>query len=501
MKLKNILSFALPAALGLGLTSCDFIEIDAENTMDIAAVDYANTSEMYQPVVGAYYRQLNQGIHWANCMLWLGRDEDMSSGRRDDQGDAVKFGYPGGYVNPAGFWAVNNMWVTMYNIIIDCNSNLEALAGYAEHLTEGSADYNKYLSYCGEIRTVRGWAYYQLLNNFGPCVIYRDNSQTSFRRSTVEKVYDYVIADLEDAAKSMEAKRPNQASHAGAYTKYTAEALAARIALMKGDYAKVEALTDDIINNGGFELYPDYYNLFKIPGKLCNESLMEIQVTDFGNESGDYIGVDQWFNFRGAGLTKYDAEGNRQDGIGGWTFMRYNPQFLTWLEGRGETIRRETSLLVAGETTREGWTVNGTLDMNADIAQIYDGKAYLPQNQMTGGNHEYGRNNNVRLIRYAEVLLMNAEAKVRNGKNGDVPFNLVRSRAQMPTLSGVTVDQILDERRAELCAEEGLRYMDLCRTGKAKEVLGKYGWTESARYITLPSSQIILTPELAEDPE
>ena len=96
---------------------------------------------------------------------------------------------------------------------------------------------------------------------------------------------------------------------------------------------------------------------------------------------------------------------------------------------------------------------------------------------------------------------MNAEAKVRGGKSGDAPFNQVRSRAQMPTVSGVTVDQILDERRAELCAEEGLRYYDLCRTGKAKDVLGKYGWNEAARYIPVPSSQIILTPELAEDPE
>jgi hypothetical protein len=132
---------------------------------------------------------------------------------------------------------------------------------------------------------------------------------------------------------------------------------------------------------------------------------------------------------------------------------------------------------------------------------IYDGKAYLPVSQMTGGNREWGRNNNVRIIRYAEVLLMNAEAKIRLGKNGDAPLNKVRTRAAMPNLTNATADDVLDERRMELCAEWGLRYTDLCRMGLASAVLGKYGWTEKARFIPVPSNQIILTPELGEDPE
>ena len=62
---------------------------------------------------------------------------------------------------------------------------------------------------------------------------------------------------------------------------------------------------------------------------------------------------------------------------------------------------------------------------------------------------------------------MNAEAKVKLGKNGDGPFNEVRRRAHMPELTNVTFDQIIDERRMELCCEWGERYNDLVRTGKA----------------------------------
>ena len=59
------------------------------------------------------------------------------------------------------------------------------------------------------------------------------------------------------------------------------------------------------------------------------------------------------------------------------------------------------------------------------------GKAYTPTDQLTPGRTKYGANNNVRIFRYADVLLMNAEAKVRLGKDGDASLKLVRDRAGM----------------------------------------------------------------------
>ena len=175
---------------------------------------------------------------------------------------------------------------------------------------------------------------------------------------------------------------------------------------------------------------------------------------------------------------------------------------MDWCKSRGETIRLETSVLESGSTTREGFIIEGS--------SYFNGKAYLPYDQMTLGNTDWGRNNNVRLLRYAEVLLMNAEAKVRNGKSGDEPFNLVRTRAAMPTLSGVTIDDILDERRIELCSEWGLRYTDLVRTGKADVVLNAPElirdqaageWTEQKAYWPVPGLQLVNLPDLAKDPE
>ncbi len=487
-------AFILPVAMTMGAASCsDFIDIDPENTLDVEAVDYSQTANMYQPVVGAYSDVRSQAMHWANKMLISSRDGDMWSGRTDDQGTAVDFGRYFNYSN--GFWALNNVWNTYYNLIRTCNSSLDALDNYASYLTAGSSDYSNYLQYCGEVRTIRAFAYYMLVTNFGPIPLYKENTQSDFQRSTVEHVYEYMIEELTWAINNMQRMRPNQMSHMGALTAYSAELLAAKVYLLQENWAQAEAMTDDIINNGNFELYSDYYQLFKIPGKLCNESLFECQVTDFGTGSGDQIGVDQWFNFAGPFSIK-SADGATS--FGGWGFMGYEDSFQQWAANRGETIRIETSFLPAGSTTREGWVIS---DARGTSTNCWNGKDYLPYDQLTTGRTGYGTNNNVRVWRYAEALLINAEAKVRQGRSGDAPLNQVRSRAQMPAINGATLQDVLDERRMELCSEWGNRYVDLVRTGQAAAVLGNQGWNESKTYWPIPQGQLDNNSDLLLDPK
>ena len=112
MKLKKFLAYLIPATVfSLGMASCsDFIDIDPENQQDVEAVDYTNTAQMYQPVVGTYNNVRAYAAHWANQLLMFSRDGDMWSGRTDDQAAAVDFGRYYNYNN--GFWALNNVWVT-----------------------------------------------------------------------------------------------------------------------------------------------------------------------------------------------------------------------------------------------------------------------------------------------------------------------------------------------------------------------------------------------------
>ena len=168
-------------------TACNFLEIDTENKIATSEVDYSNTTNMYLPVIGAYTQLRTSGMHWANQMIWAGRDDDMNSGRTDDQGDALLFSYRGGYQCPNSFWAVNNAWVTMYEIIRTCNSAQKALDEYGNNLSKNSESYATYLSYTGEITTIKAWAYYMMATTFGACVLLTDNDQDYYIRYPIIK--------------------------------------------------------------------------------------------------------------------------------------------------------------------------------------------------------------------------------------------------------------------------------------------------------------------------
>ena len=485
MKLKYI-SFVVIAVLLGTLTSCnDFLNKDPENSVPETGVDFTNISNMYQPVSGVYAKIRTGAMHWVVWPLSIVRDDDVWSGRVDDQQLLVDFG---NYKYDNSFWGLNEMWNQYYGIIKVANAALTSLDSYAENTTS-SVDLSLKNSYAGEVKFLRAYAYYRLVQAFGPVTILKQNSQTDLTRSTVETVYKYILDDLQYTMDNTPKLRPNEMEHIGAVSAYSAMMLAAKVYLNMGDYANVEKLTDQIINSGKFQLYPDFYEAFKIPGKLSNESLFESQTTDFGNGSGDMVDADVWYVFQGPA----------NDGdISGWGFIGLYKNFRDWAKQRGETVRYTTSFLEAGTTTPSGDKIRPL--QNPTQTDCWNGKAYTPLNELTPGRTKYGSNNNIRVFRYADVLLMNAEAKVRLGKNGDAPFNLVRARAKMPALTNVTIDQILDERRMELCCEWGERYNDLVRTGKAASVLGSKGWTEDKTYYPIPFDQLSENPDLNKEP-
>lgn len=489
MKINKYLSVLALASLLFGATSCsDYIDIDPENSVPEEKVDYTNLDNMYMPVSGVYAKVRTGAMHWVIWPLSIVRDGDVWSGKPDDQAPLVDMG---NYNYDQGFWGLNEMWNQYYGIIKVANSALESLDEYAVYATTDAQKATN-RSYQGEVKFLRAYAYYRLVQAFGPVTILRSNTQTNLTRSTIEAVNKYMLEDLEYAYNNCPEVRPNEMAHIGAVSAYSAKALAAKVYLNMGQYDQVEKLTDDIINSRKFELYGDFYQLFKIPGKLCDESLFECQCTDFGQGSGEMVDADQWFNFQGPSLQGPSIS------VGGWGFIGYSDEFKAWAESRNEDVRATTTFLVGGTTTPSGDFIKP--QQNSIRTNCWNGKAYTPTNQMTEGRTKYGSNNNIRVLRYADVLLMNAEAKVKLGKNGDEPFNEVRRRAHMPELTNVTFNQILDERRMELCCEWGERYNDLIRTGKAAEVLGPKGWTVEKTYYPLPLDQITDNADLKNDP-
>lgn len=478
------LIYITSALMMFSITSCDdFLDKEPEGKVPEEKVDYTNLENMYQPVSGVYAKIRTSGMHWVIWELTTIREQDIYGVQNDI------FKNVGFYKYDDSFWGIDEIWKQYYNIIKVANSAIETLDLYAENI-KNDGDMKNYKAYRGEVMFMRAYAYFRMVQAFGPVTILRDNNQTDLQRSTVDAVYKYALKDLQYGIDNMPRIRPNQSSHIGAVTAFSAATLAAKIYLNMGNYDKVEELTDDIISNGNFSLYSDYYQLFKIPGKLCDESIFECQCTDFGNGSGDLVEPGEWFICQGP-----VNSGN----ISGWGHCGVYESFRDWAYERGETVRATTSFLLAGETTPSGDYINPR--KNPANADCWNGKAYTPASQLTPGRTKYGTNNNIRIFRYADVLLMNAEAKIINGKNGDAPFNEVRRRAEMPELTNVTVNQVLDERRMELFFEWGERYTDLLRTGLAATELKELNWTEENQYFPVPFNQYTQIPDLLLEPK
>ena len=492
MNLTKILGTIIVSASAFALVSCDYLDIVPEEKVPEENVDFTDISSMYQPVSGVYAILRSSGCHWPVNLITVIRDGDVWSGRYDDQAEMVQIGC--NYVYNNAHWVFNDLWFNHYTIIRTATEALGSLDSYAENITD-EADMQRYREYCAEVRIIRAWAYYRLVQEFGDVTILRTPNQTNLRRSDKALVYQYILdEDLDYAWKYGKKLRPNEMEHAGAFTAFTARMIAAKVYLELGDYAKVEECTNDIIGSHKFELYPDFYQLFKIPGKLCDEKLMEVQCTDFGLGSGDRVDTGHFFILGGPGMVSL-LDGRR---INGWGFVGFTDSFLDWMNGRGEKVRATTSVIYGGTVTPDKDRIDrATVAMNTNN---WNGKWYVPINQITPGRAEYGSANNVCVLRYAEVLLMNAEALVRQGKSGDQPFNLVRTRAEMDPITGVTLQDIIDERRMELCCEWGTRYADILRYGLAEKLLGPAGWTPDKAYYPLPAEQLNVAPDLELPP-
>jgi hypothetical protein len=305
--------------------------------------------------------------------------------------------------------------------------------------------------------------------------------------------------------------RPNQrADVPGGVTKYTALAIKALANLELKNYQGVADATSQIISSGKFNLEPDFYELFKIQGKLSNENLYELQYSDFGNGSGEV----KSYLFAFFGPTDWTPV--LPEAKGGWGYFEPSIKFIKFMIDRGETVRLETSVLFTNRgiaeiksdpkySTLPVWISNttrsGDMINDNDRTKFSSGKHYLPSNQLTPGRIEYGTNKNLICIRYAEILLMHAEALTQGatgyGMTADQAVNSIRNRAGLLPLTNVSNSEVMDEKFAELAMEWGIRYYDNVRLGKYDE-LSYEGRTFTHDKISFPypKMQVDLLPIL-----
>jgi starch-binding outer membrane protein, SusD/RagB family len=512
MKTKNIFKYTVVLVILLLISGCeDFLDNPIEGVVPRDEVDYSDESRMYEPVSGVYARaRQNSLAHWANqCMLNFRSDFIFKAGHANDQPimeDIQDFKYE----TMTNAWFVNNLWTQHFGIIRDANAALEELELFGEQVSNQALN----LQYKGEVRFFRALAYWRMLRFYGDVPFYDKNLiAANLRLSPRNEVYNYVVAELNEIVNHLSAQHPNQMERKGAVTKWAAYTLLAKIAADFQDYETMLTATKAVYDSGLFSLHPDFYSLFKYQGKLSDESILELQHTDFGQSTGSVTGIDQFFVAHGIkqqGGTKYDGTGFTS----GWGFSMPAQKYVDLFIERGEGIRFETSIIYPNTRTLEGDSIGripndlqALLDRyniveGRGVAEAYFFKTYVPYITQTPGRHRYGGYNNIHIFRYADLLLMYAEALIHNNGPGagDIPLNLVRARAEMPPLSGATIDDIIDERAVELEFEWGAdRFFDLVRLDKAQGTIPSFVKGEH-EYFPIPVAQLDLQPGLEEPP-
>ncbi|WP_417360685.1 RagB/SusD family nutrient uptake outer membrane protein [Galbibacter sp.] len=479
MRLQHKFIVASLSVMTLFFSSCDKLDEPELNNNFTGGTDYTKTEDMLLSLIGVYDAYTSTG--WELPLLIGVRGDDVNAA-----GDQAVYQDTDEFKYDTNNWMYNSVWKAYYDDIVVSNTAIENIDKYiAEADAAGKQNGEQYKA---EIQIMRAMDHYFLAKTWGSVFILDTSDLSTLahieKLPTREEVMQFVSDEMDEAIPALPKIRPNQRMDLpGGYTAYTAYAVKALANQELGNYQAVADATGAIINSGLFSLYPDFYELFKTPGKLSDESLMELQYSDYGQGSGDREG-HLYAPYGPSSWTPVVA-----DASSGWGFYEPTMKYILFMLDRGETTRLETSVLFTdqgiaaiqanpGYETLPGFVSNTTPDgdvINDNVRALFSsGKHYLPSNQLIPGRTDYGSNKNYIMIRYAEILLMYAEALTRGatgvGLTADQAVNMVRARANMPAVSGVTTQQVLDEKFAELALEWGIRYYDMIRVDNYQEL-------------------------------
>lgn len=488
----------------IAMVSCNDKLDTREGQINTNDLDYTNAEDMIEPLIGGYYAFSNMG--WEQPLLLSVRGDDVNAGGKGDQqpfAETDKYNYEQDY------WMYNEIWKQHYGDIIALNTAIQQIQKFQEFANESDAQ--RAQQYISELMTLRGWYHLNLARTWGDVFIITTNQPDDEIKdgpASKQEVLQWISDQMDEAIPNLPDKRPNERTDLpGGVTKYTAYAIKAMANLELENYQGVADAAGAVINSGKFSLYPDFYQLFKKPGELSDESLLEMQYSDYGQETGD------------AFYYQYDPFGPqtwgplREQASGGWGFFEPSMKYIEFMLDRNETVRLETSVLFTpngiDSLKADGYnnlpsfvsniTKSGDTLKNFPREVFVSGKHYLPSVQLTEGRNDYGAGKNYIVIRYAEVLLMYAEALTQgasgNGMTADQAVNLVRDRAGLSPLSGVTHDQVMDEKFAEMAMEWGIRYYDMIRLGNY-DALSYDGrtFTQADVYLPYPQAQVDALP-------
>jgi starch-binding outer membrane protein, SusD/RagB family len=490
-----------------------------------ATLEDLNQGALEGQILGMYSNLRN--LAGFSLLPWIDfhsiRDDDAQKGSDVNDGAEIVAEFDT-YQYSKDDWAPNTYWNDHYTMINLANN---ALAD-ADSL---NATDPASLRNIGEACFFRAYSYFELVKSHGevPLINFpiKEAAQGIQPKAPVARLYEFIDSNLQVAVQLLPLTTADYGQgFTGRLTKGAANTLWAQTYLFRQNWARVKALCEEVIASGQYSLEPEFSDIWRQKGENGRESIFEMQAhvgpgaannsaVDFGSDWG----TSQQVRRNGAPL-----EWNL-----GWGWNTPTDKLVNdWPD---DDPRKAKTILYSGQSDGgpalggHGATLPPFTNPSGTggLAQRYWSKKVYTGNepeirQSTGYilNQGSARWINHRILRYADVILMLAEAEneLGNGQAAAANLELIRNRASGNLGPNRTIvppilfqnqaqmrQAIKNERRWEF-AMEGYRFYDLVRWGDAQAVLGSLGYTNRARYYPIPQRAIDLSGGvLTQNPE
>lgn len=457
-KLYTPLFVALAALLLVVRCSDDFIDVPSK---DQNSEEFFNSQEDYEDaLIGAY--DLLQSTYLNALLGEIASDNTLCGG--ESATDVPGFQSVDDMIHDEQNAQLRELWSRMFAGVNRSNYILEF---------QNKTDFAGKENILGQARFLRAYYYFELVKWFGDVPLAVDErlqfgDQFVVERTPKAQVYDQIEQDLTYAAANLPVTQPVQ----GQVTRGAALALLGKVHLYQNEFDEAATALGQVIASGAYTLAADYASIFEHAGENGPGSVFEVQYTD---EEGADWGCLQC------------SEGNVAVGFTGP--RGYNGPFFDSGFSFNVPVQEAVDAFEDGDARKdvtildiEAWNAaNGSSSTEGYEHTGYFNRKYVARKgDLNIGDANLTNPNNYRSIRYADVLLMAAEANNRKANSDDTAalnyVNQVRARASLAPLnvSGANLtNAIYQERRVELMGE-GHRFFDLVRTGRAAQAINGF---------------------------
>ncbi|PTS94353.1 RagB/SusD family nutrient uptake outer membrane protein [Pedobacter sp. HMWF019] len=463
--MRQSIKYMTIGALAL-LSSCSK-QLDITPEGAPSAGNFWKTKEDAIKAEAGMYEKYNDEDYYGRGMFWfINASDDMVTGRNKPEADNIK-NFNRNYI---GGGYTESQWSMRYATIKRANDIIKNVPAI-------QMDEQLKKQIIGDAYFNAGLVYFQLASNYGnekagiPIVSPETDPATATpRAANVNENYDYIIQLLLKAADNLPYFTDMQPADYGKAHKTAAWSYLSKVYLFKKDYANAVKYSDMVINSGKHDLVnTGFADVFKAANNWSKEYIWSVVCTPNGGGTGwgsKLPGV----MLTNKGWTLYN----------GWGYYLPTKELYDSYETGDQ--RREATILKPGDQflyfgAMRSFTKDGGATSDYQFKKYMEPFSYAnPIPLHVNPNGDNGTTDlNVPLMRFAEVLLIKAEAAIQLGGAGagDKELNRIRVRAGLTPKTGMTLADLKRERRNELAGEWADRHRDLVRWGDAQAAYAK----------------------------